>query len=206
MPERDLSELRKRISAAFNEEELRTLCLDLEVDYEDLPTQGKAGKVRELVAYFDRIASMDELTGELRRLRPKAPWPETVAVPYPEGGLPPGSPYIAGSPVQNPTHFFGRQDLVDKFYGNALLGVQATSICVIGARRSGKTSFLYYVTHRDILRRKLGRRAATMVVVYVDLQQVASQADFFAILLQKAEHAFTISTGFPSASRTLKVS
>ncbi len=38
----------------FNENELRDLCFDLSVDYENLPPGGKKDKARELVLYFKR--------------------------------------------------------------------------------------------------------------------------------------------------------
>ena len=46
--------LRQILAERFNEGELRTLCFDLGIDYENLPGQGKADKARELVAYFQR--------------------------------------------------------------------------------------------------------------------------------------------------------
>ena len=77
-PTQDTSraQLRQGLVDCFNEEELRTLCFDLGLDYESLPAQGKDGKAREIVAYFERIGSTPRLVEQCRRLRPQGPWAE----------------------------------------------------------------------------------------------------------------------------------
>jgi formylglycine-generating enzyme required for sulfatase activity len=65
----DRVKLRERIISCFDEEELRTLCFDLEVDYDDLRGEGRAGKARELVAYFERRGRISELVAYCRRVR-----------------------------------------------------------------------------------------------------------------------------------------
>lgn len=70
-PERlDRAKLRELIIACFDEEELRTLCFDLNVNYDDLRGEGRAGKARELVAYFERRRRISELVMYCRRVRP----------------------------------------------------------------------------------------------------------------------------------------
>jgi hypothetical protein len=66
--------LRQRLSAHFDEGELRTLCFDLGIAYDDLPGEGKADKARELVAYLERHGRIPELVAIGRRLRPDVPW------------------------------------------------------------------------------------------------------------------------------------
>lgn len=64
-----LTRLRQQLIAGFDEEELRTLCFDLGVDYDGLPARGKGGKARELVLYFWRrgqIADLEVALGQLR--------------------------------------------------------------------------------------------------------------------------------------------
>ena len=60
-PPEQLSQLRQNIIDRFSDEELRDLCVDLGIDYESLPAQGKAGKARELVAYCERRGRIPEL-------------------------------------------------------------------------------------------------------------------------------------------------
>jgi hypothetical protein len=59
-----LTELRQLLTERVDIEELRTLIFDLEVDYDNLRGEGKAGKVRELIRYLkvrDRIPELIEV-------------------------------------------------------------------------------------------------------------------------------------------------
>lgn len=69
-----MSRLREQLIAHFDDEELRTLCFDLNVDYDSLPALGKAGKTRELVATLDRANRLQELVELCAGLRPNVPW------------------------------------------------------------------------------------------------------------------------------------
>ncbi len=63
-------DLRRILTLLFDEEELRTLCFDLNVDYDSLRGEGKAAKARELVALAERIGQLDLLEAAVRRERP----------------------------------------------------------------------------------------------------------------------------------------
>lgn len=71
----DLSSIRKKIVQFFIEEEVKTLCFDLGVDYNSLPAQGYEYKVRELVARIERTGRLEELIQHLRQKRPNISWP-----------------------------------------------------------------------------------------------------------------------------------
>lgn len=66
--------LREVLSSRLGEGELRSLCLDLGVDYEDLPGEGKADKARELVVYVTRRDRVPKLLQAGARMRPDIPW------------------------------------------------------------------------------------------------------------------------------------
>ena len=67
-----LTDLRERVLARCGtEEELRTLCADLGVNYDDLPAQGRAHKARELVACLERLSRVPDLQALLARPRPR---------------------------------------------------------------------------------------------------------------------------------------
>lgn len=68
------TKLRQSLTDCFSEEELRTLCFDIRLDYESLPAQGKAGKAREIVAQVERNGSITKLIEQCRLLRPNVPW------------------------------------------------------------------------------------------------------------------------------------
>jgi hypothetical protein len=54
----------------FDDEELRTLCFDLGVAYDDLPAQGRKNKARELIAHLERRGRLGELLELLNAERP----------------------------------------------------------------------------------------------------------------------------------------
>ena len=66
------------INRHFDDEELRTLCFDLDVEYEDLPARSRSGKARELIAYLEKRGRLAELLELLAQERPG---------PFAEAGL-----------------------------------------------------------------------------------------------------------------------
>jgi hypothetical protein len=70
-----LKNLPELLSERFDEEELRTFCFNLDVDYDSLPARGKANKARELVLFFKRRNDIPTLLESGKRLRPDIPWP-----------------------------------------------------------------------------------------------------------------------------------
>ena len=69
-------ELRKKLAQHFNKEELRTLCFDLGIQYENLPDTLE-GMARDLVAFLDRRGRIPDLIAKCRTLRPKVTWEDT---------------------------------------------------------------------------------------------------------------------------------
>ena len=63
--EPSLAPLRQEITRRFGLDELRALCLDLDVDYDSLPGDGKTGKVVGLVDHMRRQCRIPELTAAL---------------------------------------------------------------------------------------------------------------------------------------------
>ena len=66
--------LRELIAKHFDLEEIKVLCFDLNVDYEDLTGEKKAGKTMSLVLYFDRRDNLSGLIQKLRKERPRVDW------------------------------------------------------------------------------------------------------------------------------------
>lgn len=64
--------MRQMLTQFFNASELRDLCCDMGIDYEDLGGSGKADQARELVAYCERHHQYDRLVRKCRVLRPQA--------------------------------------------------------------------------------------------------------------------------------------
>jgi hypothetical protein len=66
--------LREKLIGAFNDSELRDLCVDLGIDYDSLGGEGKAGKVRELISYCERHGRLPDLLAYVRDKRPRVEW------------------------------------------------------------------------------------------------------------------------------------
>jgi len=54
----------------FGADELKTLCFFLNVDYDVLGGEGKAGKARELISFMERRERIEELVAEVKQQRP----------------------------------------------------------------------------------------------------------------------------------------
>ncbi|MCA9970354.1 MAG: hypothetical protein KC425_09065, partial [Anaerolineales bacterium] len=70
----DATGLRRQIATRFNEDELRSLLFDLQIDYENLPGQNLDAKARELVLFMARRSQTDALLNALRNARPGVDW------------------------------------------------------------------------------------------------------------------------------------
>lgn len=58
----------------FSLEDLRNLCFELGIDFDDLSGEGKKGKARELVIYCRNRAMTDRLIEKARQARPLVTW------------------------------------------------------------------------------------------------------------------------------------
>lgn len=74
-------QLREILSSRFSEDELRTLCFDLGIDYDDLPDQGKVNKARELISYHQRRNQLHRLIETGRATRTDIVWPDLAESP-----------------------------------------------------------------------------------------------------------------------------
>ncbi|MCL5999306.1 MAG: hypothetical protein M1546_25065 [Chloroflexi bacterium] len=68
------SQLRKNICFNFSPEELKILCDDMNIDYENFRADGKEGFVQELIKYCRRHSRMPHLFEELKKERPGVKW------------------------------------------------------------------------------------------------------------------------------------
>lgn len=66
--------LRKALAIYFNEQEIRDLCFELSVDYEDLGGEGKSARARELTLLLERQGRLQDLEKMCRELRPAVAW------------------------------------------------------------------------------------------------------------------------------------
>jgi hypothetical protein len=66
----DRRRLRTALETRFSDDELRGLCFDLRVEYENLPGATKAAKAIAIIEYFERMHRAEELIRWIRELRP----------------------------------------------------------------------------------------------------------------------------------------
>lgn len=82
-PNTDRVTMLKLINYCFNVNELRDLCLDLAINYDNLPGANKQGKVIDLVAHYSRFPrNLDQLRQACTKLRPNAPWESEKITKY----------------------------------------------------------------------------------------------------------------------------
>ncbi|MFN2123655.1 MAG: SUMF1/EgtB/PvdO family nonheme iron enzyme [Candidatus Promineifilaceae bacterium] len=68
--------LRELLSDSFNLEELRLLCFDLGLDYENLAGGTKTTKMQDLITYLQRRGELQKLLDEVKSQRPNVDWPD----------------------------------------------------------------------------------------------------------------------------------
>ncbi|MFN8476074.1 MAG: FxSxx-COOH system tetratricopeptide repeat protein [Anaerolineae bacterium] len=123
--------LRDTLGRRLSPTEFKTLCDDIDVDYEDLGGEGLAGKARELVIYVERRGGdFAPLLDWLRRNRPDISRDLASTIPELDVSAPPPHPGprypIVNIPPRN-EYFTGRADLLDAL-GKALGAGGATAI------------------------------------------------------------------------------
>ncbi len=69
-----LRKLRRKISDRFSEDEIRTLCFDLDIDYDNLGGSTKNGKTRELINHIKRNGRLPDLMTLIKQERPTSSW------------------------------------------------------------------------------------------------------------------------------------
>ena len=68
--------LRQQATSSLNIEDLRSLCFDLGIDYDNLSGEGKDSKLRELIALMRRNDEVPRLIEHLSEIRPNIQWVE----------------------------------------------------------------------------------------------------------------------------------
>lgn len=68
------SKLRQKIVDTFDTSDLKTLCQDLRIDYDELAENGKTNKARELIEHCYRIGRLEDLIAKCKEYRPHISW------------------------------------------------------------------------------------------------------------------------------------
>ncbi len=69
----NLIDLHQFLDQHFNDQDLRTACFALAVDYDNLPAEGKTNKMRELIQHLNHRGRLKDLLAYLEETRPNFP-------------------------------------------------------------------------------------------------------------------------------------
>ncbi len=72
--------LRRNIKQFFNEAEIRDLCFELHVNYEDISGRNRSEKIRELILYFSRQDRITDLIQYCKQQRPHQDWGDETSI------------------------------------------------------------------------------------------------------------------------------
>jgi len=75
-----LAQLLKNLAEHFDLEELRALCFDLRLDYDELRGEQKSAKARDPITVMLRQNRRAELADRVQVLRPNVDWPNVEAL------------------------------------------------------------------------------------------------------------------------------
>jgi len=168
--------LRERLIQYFDEEELRTLCSDLGVDYDSLQGKGKEAKARELVGHLGRRGRIHALIEMCIRLRPHVDWEETTHVPPPERSR-------LFMPLDIARDFVDRTQELARFQRMLAGEPPRRILCILERGEQGKSYFLLR------LFRECEQQRSPMPVVLLDFDQCKSDlTDCFSVARQVRRH------------------
>ncbi|MFZ0545681.1 MAG: hypothetical protein WAM60_09600 [Candidatus Promineifilaceae bacterium] len=119
----DRTQLREFLAKRFNLDELKTLCFDLGLDYEEFPRATMSEFTRELVAYFERHGKIGCLIAQVIKVRP-VDWLTRLLAQVP--GCQPNEKVQI---VLSNDKIKSRPDLKEKLA--ALLGISAEEVMII---------------------------------------------------------------------------
>lgn len=111
MPAPRFQTLHRVLCDRYNLEELRTLCAEIGVPFDDLGGEGRSGKARELILWLQRRGQLDALIAYLSRSTPQRPAGDGNVVTVGSGG-----PHGGAAPLSSPTHA-GPAPSIARVYG-----------------------------------------------------------------------------------------
>lgn len=160
---------------------------DLELEQRDIELKQRDREFRERMdlerkEFFEKYASQEtRMRNWLDGLsEPPASLPE-------DDHMDTGLPYQAGAPVRTLELFYGRQEQLSSVM-NCINGSQMASMCILGARRSGKTSFFYYLN--NIFNPD---QYPSIVPVFLDAQTaITSDKNFYAYMHREASAVLNV--------------
>ena len=84
----DRTQLRQILATRFDASDLRMLCFELDMSYDDLAGRSKTEKEIELITYLEHRNRLPDLVEAGKRLRPDVDWGDAPTVPGPSQTTP----------------------------------------------------------------------------------------------------------------------
>jgi len=192
--------LRNKITAYFNDDEIRSLCFDLGIEYENLVGETREAKARELVTYCERTSQVSQLVNRCRELRPSVDWRVPEHLPEPESLAAPTQEKSQAWWTRIPTQAGG--DVIVGVVGAGARGVAVgksitqTVYDVLGAPAPGD---------RQIIDQSMASAMAALQQVQGQLDANTAKMAEFQLKLLHGELAKTERDEKPSASTITQV-
>jgi Effector-associated domain 7 len=147
----NFQQLRQRIETGFDLQDLRTLCFDLDIVYDELSGDRLSTKIIALVTHMRKTGQMVRLIKALETIRPELEWSKWTSGKT--ANLPVSSPSSLSSNQNNP---FGRTGQIQKLENylvrqpiNDAVIVElqkGVSLSITGPSQTGKSSLLWHIT------------------------------------------------------------
>lgn len=175
------AQLRDLFAGLFNKTDLRSLCMELDLDYEDIPGSTRTEKIQELIAQMNRHGRIEELLKEAKQMRPSADW--SVVIPTQALSL---FPIHEIAYPSNP-NFTGRVDLLEQIE-QTLSGGQTAVVtqAISGLGGVGKTQLALAYCYTQLDKYDL--------IYWLAADNETSLTDSFRSLAQRLKLATTADT------------
>ena len=195
-------DLRELMVGHFSLADIRQLCFDLDINYDELSGDRLSGKVIALIDFMSKRGQMAALLARLAEERPQVRWPARVEpagdtlkpaeyLLSPTGGNE-ENPFGRTGKIRDPAAYLVRQPLTTALFHELKKGV---SLSIVGPSQTGKSSLLWYLTRHGP--REIGLPADDFL--YLSMELIHDETDFFDYICSHLEIETT--RGFRLARR-----
>lgn len=199
----DTAQIRKLLQAAFTDEELTIFCYDhfRPVYKQFAASMGLLSKTQALIEHCEKFEEFDKLLELVQEFNPVQynkfePFIKGVHSPGRRPNLSPGeNPFFNRSAIRDLNYFFGRRREVRRLLEFVS---KAQSVSVVGQRRIGKTSLLFYASRPTTLQ-SFGLNANQFVFTRIDCEGRGnlSEDDFYRLMLRELAREIGMSRQWP---------
>lgn len=181
--------LREKIATCFDLQDLRTLCFDLDIVYDELSGDRLSAKVVSLILYMRKASRMENLIQSLKMARPEFEWPEwnhhkeptTKPVSYTLATFStPENPFGPTGRIQKLENYLVRQPFTEAVINELKKG---TSLSITGPSQTGKSSLLWYIAQHGP--EQLKRPSEDFL--YLSMELIHNEDEFFDFICSELD-------------------